>query len=132
MHRKSNTQCNEINSDFSIKNYPFTCNYKQLPQSMRPFANRMCSNYDFTKNGIPSYGADPVKTCKKSVVITQEPVKESYTNGNVKTIYPVYTNGSVKTIPAFINYIEPYRVVEIPSYPTVQNTYIPVIYYYNN
>ena len=123
MHRKSNTQCSEINSDFSIKNYKFTCNYKQLPQNMRPFANRMCSNYDYTKNGIPTYGADPVKTCKKSIITeepSQEPTKESFTNGSVKTIYPV-----------FVNYIEPYRIYEIPSYP-IKSTYIPVMYYYNN
>lgn len=131
MHRKSNTQCSEINSDFSIKNYQFTCNYKQLPQNMRPFVNRMCSNYDYTKNGIPTYGADPVKTCKKSIITeepsheptqepTQEPTKESFTNGSVKTIYPV-----------FVNYIEPYRIYEIPSYP-IKSTYIPVMYYYHN
>lgn len=106
MHRRSNTHCNELNNDFSIKNYPFTCDYNQLPQSMRPFANRLCGNYDYTKNGIPTYGANPVKTCKKkSIIITEEPVKEEFTNGSVKTIYPAFIAQPITTyIPVYTYY----------------------------
>lgn len=124
MHRRSNLQCNELNKDFSIKNYKFTCDVNNLPQNMRPFANRMCGNYDYTKNGIPTYGANPVKTCNKNyiiiteeepkVIITEEPnvLTEQFTNGSVRTIYP-----------SFIAY-------EQPRVNFVQTTYVPVYAYY--
>ena len=52
MHRRSNLQCNELNRDFSIKNYPVTCDVNNLPQNMRPFSNRFCNNYDYTKEEV--------------------------------------------------------------------------------
>ena len=69
MHRRSNLQCNQLYRDFSINDFNVTgnvrCDSNNLPQGMRPFANRMCGNYDYTKNGLRTYGAYPTKTCSK-------------------------------------------------------------------
>lgn len=69
MHRRSNLQCNQIYPDFSINDYNITgdvnCDTMSLPQSMRPMSNRFCGNYDYTKNGLRTYGAYPTKTCSK-------------------------------------------------------------------
>ena len=56
MHRRSNLQCNQLYRDFSVNHFdvtgPVRCDTTTLPQSMRPFSNRFCGNYDYTKNGI--------------------------------------------------------------------------------
>lgn len=69
MHRRSNLQCNQLYRDFSVNHFdvtgPVRCDTTTLPQSMRPFSNRFCGNYDYTKNGIRTYGAYPTKTCSK-------------------------------------------------------------------
>lgn len=69
MHRRSNLQCNQLYRDFSVNDFgvtgPIQCNTSTLPQSMRPLSNRMCGNYDYTKNGLRTYGAYPTKTCSK-------------------------------------------------------------------
>ena len=69
MHRRSNLQCNQLYRDFSVNDFGITgdirCDTNTLPQSMRPLSNRMCGNYDYTKNGLRTYGAYPTKTCSK-------------------------------------------------------------------
>jgi len=69
MHRRSNLQCNQLYRDFSVNDFGVTgdirCDINTLPQSMRPLSNRMCGNYDYTKNGLRTYGAYPTKTCSK-------------------------------------------------------------------
>lgn len=69
MHRRSNLQCNQLYKDFSVNDFgvtgPIRCDPSTLPQSMRPLSNRMCGNYDYTKNGLRTYGAYPTKTCSK-------------------------------------------------------------------
>ena len=79
MHRRSNLQCGELFSDFSVNDFGSqpNCNPFKIPQNMRPYSNRMCNNYDYTKNGIRTMFVNPVQNCKnafKPVLVVEKPV----------------------------------------------------------
>lgn len=122
MHRRSNLQCNQLYNDFSVNDFNVTgnvrCDTPNLPQGMRPFANRMCNNYDYTKNGLKTYGAYPTKTCSK-LYKSNQPVQSTIIEETPETV-------TIQTsTPAVV-------VTEVPSVkvteePVVQVTEQPVV-----
>ncbi len=118
MHRRSNLQCNELNRDFSIKNYPVTCDVNNLPQNMRPFSNRFCNNYDYTKNGLKTYGADPVKTCSQNEKFTVEKMAPYPQSLMSYSAYPYVTLYDIPT----------YTVQQVPTTIATRNNYRPVTF----
>ena len=121
MHRRSNLQCGELNKDFSIKTHPITCDVNNLPQNMRPYANRICDNYDYTKNGVRTYGAYPTKTCSQKENFTVEKMAPypqslmSYSAYPYVTLYDIPTVRPVPTTIATRNNSRP--VTFIPATP---------------
>ena len=65
MHRRSNLQCGELFSDFSVNGFGYSCNPCYLPQNMRPYSNRICNTYDYTKNGPRTMFINPAKNCSQ-------------------------------------------------------------------
>lgn len=96
MHRRSNLQCNQLYKDFSINDFNVTgtvrCDTPNLPQGMRPFSNRMCGNYDYTKNGLRTYGAYPTKTCSKlyksKTPVETKVIEETPETVTIQTVTP--------------------------------------------
>lgn len=124
MHRRSNLQCGELNSDFSIKNIPVTCDVNNLPQNMRPFSNRFCDNYDYTKNGLKTYGAYPVQTCSKKENFTVEnmaPYPQSLMKYSAYPYVTLYDIPSVRPIPT-------YAVQQVPTTIATRNNSRPVTF----
>ena len=114
MHRRSNLQCNQLYRDFSVNDFGVTgavqCNTANLPQSMRPFSNRFCGNYDYTKNGLRTYGAYPTKTCSKLY----------------KSDIPVDTK-IIEETPATVTIQTTTPAVKVTEEPVVQVTEEPVV-----
>lgn len=117
MHRRSNLQCNQLYKDFSVNDFNVTgnvrCDTMNLPQSMRPLSNRFCGNYDYTKNGLRTYGAYPTKTCSK-LYKSPEPVKTTVVDETPETI-TIQT-----TTPATVVTEEP--AIKVTEEPVVQIT----------
>lgn len=117
MHRRSNLQCGQVYRDFSINPYDVTgkinCDTSSLPQSMRPMSNRFCGNYDYTKNGLRTFGAYPTKTCSK-LYKEKKPIQTA-------VIQETPTQVTVQTsTPATVVVEEP--VVKVTEEPVVQIT----------
>ena len=86
MHRRSNLQCGELFSDFSVNGFGYSCNPCYLPQNMRPYSNRICNTYDYTKNGPRTMFINPAKNCSQP---TNTIVMDTATEGT--TVLPTET-----------------------------------------
>lgn len=153
MHRRSNLHCNQLYKDFSVNDFgvtgPVRCDPNTLPQSMRPLSSRMCGNYDYTKNGLRTYGAYPTKTCSKlyksnvpaetkvieetpatvtiqtttpAVKVTEEPVLAVETFKQRKN-KEKFTNGGIAAIERLAPY--PSSLTSYSAYPYVSLYDIP-------
>lgn len=129
MHRRSNLQCSELNRDFSIKTHPITCDVNSLPQNMRPFSNRLCNNYDYTKNGLVTYGADPVKTCAQKENFTVEnmaPYPQSLMSYSAYPYVTLYDIPTVRPIPTYT--VQQVPVGYVPATVATRNNSRPVTF----
>ena len=79
---------------------------------------RVYNNYDYTKNGLKTYGADPVKTCSQNEKFTVEKMAPYPQSLMSYSAYPYVTLYDIPT----------YTVQQVPTTIATRNNYRPVTF----
>lgn len=127
MHRRSNLQCGELFSDFSVNDFgpQPNCNPFKIPQNMRPYSNRMCNNYDYTKNGIRTMFVNPIQNCKhayKPVIILEKPI-----DPNDSSTTPSDVSGSTTAVESFAPFQSDIYMIPTSAAPLTVATRMPTM-----